>query len=145
MSPDLVFRIHSNSMKKCILELNEYCKTFFDAYNQLNFNLETPFIIGDDHHSSITSHKNMVVDIFHYLYSAVLKMKCYMHQIDPISLESIEDYRELLKKESTYEEFHEYIMETFVYCKCLLPLQTCPIIKHKCIHERIENLNYVSR
>lgn len=132
-------------MKNDILELNKYCKTFFKTYNELNMNMETPFICGDEHHRSITSHKNMVTDIFHYLYSAVLKMKCYMHQLDPISLESVEDYRELLKKETTYEEFKEYLMDTFVYCKCLHPMQNCPIIKHKCAHLRVENLKYVAR
>ncbi|KAL7738768.1 hypothetical protein ACLKA6_001169 [Drosophila palustris] len=140
-----VLRSANNSMKKAVLELNQQCKHFYKAYNQLDRTLETPFIMGDDHHRSIECHKIMVNDIFNYFYSAVLKIKCYMHQLDPINLESVEDYRELLKKETSNDEFHDYLINSFVYCKCLQIKPTCPIEKLKCNHERLEKLKYVSR
>jgi len=132
-------------MKKAVLEINQQCKQFYKTYNQLDRSMETPFIMGDDHHRSIECHKIMVTDIFNYYYSAVLKIKCYMHQLDPINLESVEDYRELLKKETSNEEFRDYLMNSFVYCKCLKPKPTCPIEKLKCKHERVANLKFVSR
>ncbi|KAH8402548.1 hypothetical protein KR222_011742 [Zaprionus bogoriensis] len=140
-----VVRTSNNSMKHAVLDLNTHCKKFIDIYNELDMGQETPFILGDEHHRSIGTHKTMVIDIFHYLYAAVLKMKCYMHQLDPINLESVEDYREILKRESNHEEFHNYLMDTFVYCKCLQPAPTCPIVKLKCAHPRIDNLKYVGR
>ncbi|EDW63599.1 uncharacterized protein [Drosophila virilis] len=140
-----VMRCSNNSMKHAILDINVECKKFYEAYNQLDHSLETPFIMGDKHHRSIKCHKLMVIDIFNYFYSAVLKMKCYMHQLDPISLESVEDYRELLKADSNNEDFHEFLMKSFVYCKCLQPKPTCPIVKVECMHDKIDNLKYVSR
>ncbi|EDW02893.1 GH10791 [Drosophila grimshawi] len=136
-----VMRGSNNDMKHAVLDLNIECKKFYEAYNQLDKNMETPLILGDKYHHSIEHHKEMVADIFNYLYSAILKMKCYMHQLDPISLESVEDYRELLKADSSNEEFEEFLMKKFVYCKCLQPRPTCPILKLKCAHGKIHNLN----
>ncbi|EDW11722.1 uncharacterized protein LOC6576289 [Drosophila mojavensis] len=140
-----VMRSSNNSMKHGILNIHLECKKFYKAYDQLDRSLETPFILGDKYHRSIKSHKLMMIDIFNYFYSAVLKMKCYLHQLDPMSLESVEDYRELLKEGSSNEEFAELVMSTFVYCKCLQPVPTCPIKKLKCSHKKIEDLTYVSR
>ncbi|XP_030241898.1 uncharacterized protein LOC115563297 isoform X2 [Drosophila navojoa] len=121
-----VMRSSNNSMKHGILNIHLECKKFYKAYDQLDRSLETPFILGDKYHR-------------------MLKMKCYLHQLDPMSLESVEDYRELLKEDSSNEEFAELVMSTFVYCKCLQPAPTCPIKKLKCSHKKIEDLTYVSR
>ncbi|XP_030370599.1 uncharacterized protein LOC115621175 [Scaptodrosophila lebanonensis] len=137
-----VLRASNNCLKHSILELSTHCKEFYAAYKKLDKKMETPFILGDKHHRSIQHHKIMVVDIFNYFYASILKMKAFMHQLDPISLESIEDYRTLLKP---CEEFEEYLMKRFQYCKCLHPRPTCPIEKLKCLHQRITNLTFVSR
>ncbi|ALC38435.1 CG31910 [Drosophila busckii] len=138
-------RHSNNEMKNALMELNNHCKHFYNVYGELNKSLETPFIMGDKHHRSIRYHKIMTVDIFNYLYAAVLKMKCYMHQLDPINLDSVEDYRELLNKDSEREEFKEYLENNYIFCKCLKPAPTCPIEKLKCLHQNIQSLRYVSR
>ncbi|XP_034668306.1 uncharacterized protein LOC117901602 [Drosophila subobscura] len=140
-----VLRASNNKMKQSVMELDTYCKKFYAAYNRLNKTLETPLIMGDQHHRSIQHHKVMAVDIFNYFHATVLKLKCYMHQLDPLNLESVEEYRELLKTEAQPEEFEEHLMERFVYCKCFHKEPTCPIEKLKCTHHNIENLKYVSR
>ncbi|XP_017070051.2 LOW QUALITY PROTEIN: uncharacterized protein LOC108107153 [Drosophila eugracilis] len=140
-----VVRASNNTLKNSLMEINQTCKKFYAAYDQLDKTQETPFIMGDSLHRSIKYHKIMAVDIFNYLYATVLKLKCYMHQLDPVNLESVEDYRELLQNESLMEEFDEYLKGHFVYCKCLKPIQTCPILKLKCSHKNLVNLKYVSR
>ncbi|XP_017002830.2 uncharacterized protein [Drosophila takahashii] len=140
-----VLRASNNTMKNSLLKINQHCKKFYAAYERLDKTLETPMIMGDCHHRSIKYHKMMAVDIFNYLYAVVLKLKCYMHQLDPVNLESVEDYRDLLQNESLMDEFDEYLKGNFVYCKCLLPTQTCPILKLKCSHQNLVNLKYVSR
>lgn len=132
-------------MKNNILAIYLECKKFYAACDQLDRNQETPFIMGDKYHRSIYAHKRMMIDIFNYCYSAVLNLKCYLHQLDPISLESVEDYRKLLKEDSSNEEFAELVKSTFVYCKCLHPRPTCPIKKLKCSQKQIETFKYVSR
>ncbi|XP_017134513.1 uncharacterized protein LOC108150727 [Drosophila elegans] len=140
-----VVRASNNTLKNSLLEVNQHCKKFYAAYERLDKSRETPFLMGDSHHRSIKYHKIMAVDIFNYLYALVLKLKCYMHQLDPVNLESVEDYRELLQNESVMEEFDEYLKVHFVYCKCLQPYPTCPILKLKCSHQNLVNLKYVSR
>ncbi|XP_043645454.1 uncharacterized protein LOC122614844 [Drosophila teissieri] len=140
-----VVRASNNKMKNALMEINQQCKEFYAAYERLDKTQETPFIIGDSHHRSIRYHKIMAVDIFNYLYATVLKLKCFMHQLDPVNLESVEEYRDLLQNESLLEEFEEYLNDHFVYCKCMYPIPTCPILKLKCSHQNITNLKYVSR
>ncbi|XP_034100726.2 uncharacterized protein LOC117565622 isoform X1 [Drosophila albomicans] len=139
-----ILRAATDSMQDAILNLKQDCKQFNKIYNQLNKRIGTPLIMGDEHHQSIQCHKIMITDIFNYFYSTVLKIKCYVHQLDPINLESVEDYRELLKKETEYEDFQDYLMHSFVYCKCLQSRPTCPIQKLKCYH-KIETLKHTSR
>ncbi|XP_016945888.3 uncharacterized protein [Drosophila suzukii] len=140
-----VVRASNNTMKNSLMEISLHCKKFYAAYERLDKTQETPMIMGDSHHRSIKYHKMVAVDIFNYLYAVVLKLKCFMHQLDPVNLESVEDYRDLLQNESMMEEFDEYLKENFVYCKCLQPTQTCPILKLKCSHQNLVNLKYVSR
>ncbi|XP_001357409.3 uncharacterized protein [Drosophila pseudoobscura] len=140
-----VLRTSNNNMKRAVLELDTHCKRFYAAYDRLNKSLETPLIMGDPSHRCIQHHKIMAVDIFNYFHATVLKLKCYMHQLDPLNLESVEEYRELLKTEAQCEEFEGHLMENFVYCKCLHKRPTCPVEKLKCYHHNIANLKYVSR
>ncbi|EDV31573.1 uncharacterized protein Dana_GF14483 [Drosophila ananassae] len=140
-----VIRASNNKLKKAVLKILVECKEFYDVYDSLDKTQSTPFILGDKSHRSIQYHKIMVVDIFNYFHAMVLKLKCYMHQLDPVNLESVEDYREMLQNEAMCEEFDEYLNVRFVYCNCLLPRQTCPILKLKCSHQNIKNLKYVSR
>ncbi|XP_017024098.1 uncharacterized protein [Drosophila kikkawai] len=140
-----VVRVSNNTIKAAILKVSEYCKEFYAAYDRLDKTQETPFLLGDKHHRCIQYHKIMAVDIFNYFYAMVLKLKCYMHQLDPMSMESVEEYREVLKNEAIMEEFDEYLKMRFVYCRCLQPVQTCPILKLKCSHKNLANLKYVSR
>ncbi|KAH8409927.1 hypothetical protein KR009_001252, partial [Drosophila setifemur] len=140
-----VLRTSNNTMKHVLLDISKQCKEFYAAYDRLDKGQETPFLLGDSHHRCIQYHKIMVVDIFNFLYAMVLKLKCYMHLLDPVNLESVEDYREVLQTEALAEEFEEYLTMRFVYCKCLQPMQTCPIFKLKCSHRNLANLKYVSR
>ncbi|KAH8329215.1 hypothetical protein KR074_006006, partial [Drosophila pseudoananassae] len=140
-----VIRASNNKIKIALMEILEECKEFYHVYDTLDKTQATPFILGDNHHRNIQHHKIMVVDIFNYFHAMVLKLKCYMHQLDPVNLESVEDYRDVLQSQAMCEEFDEYLNTRFVYCKCLLPMQTCPILKLKCSHQNLKNLKYVSR
>ncbi|XP_020810644.1 uncharacterized protein LOC110185967 [Drosophila serrata] len=140
-----VVRVSNNTIKAALMKVSEHCKEFYAAYDKLDKTQETPLLLGDKHHRCIKYHKIMAVDIFNYFYAMVLKLKCYMHQLDPMSVESVEEYRLVLQKEVLMEEFEEYLKMRFVYCRCLLPTQTCPILKLKCSHQNLENLKYVSR
>ncbi|EDW78062.1 uncharacterized protein Dwil_GK24215 [Drosophila willistoni] len=140
-----VIRKSNKDMKYRVLELDKYCKQFYKAYDKLDKTMETPFIMGDQHHRSIRTHKIMVADIFNYFHAAVLKLKCFMHQLDPVNLESVEDYREVLKTEGNATEVDEYLKTQFVYCHCLHPKPKCPLVEVKCDYHKIENLKFVSR
>ncbi|KAH8298118.1 hypothetical protein KR018_007019, partial [Drosophila ironensis] len=140
-----VVRTSNNTLKAALLDIYDHCMDFYNAYNRLDKTQETPFIMGDSHHKCIKHHKIMVVDIYNYFYAMVLKLKCFMHQLDPVNLESVEDYRDLLLNETVTQEFEEYLVARFVYCKCLLPERTCPILKLQCSHQNLANLKYVSR
>ncbi|XP_017041409.1 uncharacterized protein LOC108088215 [Drosophila ficusphila] len=140
-----VVRASNNTLKKSLLEISQHCKEFYAAYDRLDKTQETPFILGDKFHQGIKRHKIMAVEIFNYLYALVLKLKCFMHQLDPVNLESVEEYRDLLQNEAQMEEFEEYLKVRFTYCNCLRPMKTCPIFKLKCSHKNLLNLKYVSR
>lgn len=132
-------------MKTSLIKVSELCKEFYAMYERLDKTQETPFLLGDKHHRCIQHHKIMAVDIFNYFYAMMLKLKCHMHQLDPMNPESVEEYRDVLQNEALMEEFEEYLTVRFVYCRCLRPEQTCPILKLKCSHQNLANLKYVSR
>ncbi|BFG05752.1 uncharacterized protein DMAD_04417 [Drosophila madeirensis] len=106
-----------------IESMRSYVLTFRRECSKLNLEEETPFIRGDAFHKPIRFFIDLVDELFDYFFSMHLKLDCAARQLDPMDLDSLEHYQQLLQ---TNEDFEEYFMYNLSYCQCLRMPPKCP-------------------
>ncbi|XP_011189203.1 uncharacterized protein LOC105216424 [Zeugodacus cucurbitae] len=108
----------SDSLRK----LRQQCILFNSLHSLLDLTMETPFIIGDTFHKPIAYFVELVDDLFKYLHALSVKLKYLSHQLEPVDLLVLEEYKAALEPS---EDFDEYLLVGLSYCKCLRPKQVC--------------------
>ncbi|XP_004525885.1 uncharacterized protein LOC101452707 [Ceratitis capitata] len=108
----------SDSLRK----LRQNCIAFNALHSHLDMTLGTPFITGDTFHKPIGFFIELVDDLFKYFHALQLKLKYLSHQLDPVDLMVLEEYKVALEPS---EDFEEYLHTGLSYCKCLRPKKLC--------------------
>ncbi|XP_067639843.1 uncharacterized protein [Eurosta solidaginis] len=108
----------SDSLRK----LQSECCIFRNLFDYLDLAVETPLIVGDTFHKPISFFVELIDDLFKYLHALSLKLKYLSHQLDPLDLMVLEEYKTALEPS---EDFEEYLLTGLSYCKCLRPKPVC--------------------
>ncbi|XP_054730429.1 uncharacterized protein LOC129239137 [Anastrepha obliqua] len=108
----------SDSLRK----LRQKCLVFNSLHKCLDMTMETPFILGDTFHKPIAFFIELVDDLFKYLHALSVKFKYLSHQLDPVDLLALEEYKVALEPS---EDFEDYLLTGLSYCKCLRPKRPC--------------------
>ncbi|XP_001360428.2 uncharacterized protein [Drosophila pseudoobscura] len=123
----------NKSLWRQIESLRSYVLAFRRECKNLNLEEQTPFIQGDAFHKPIKFFIELVDELFNYFFSLHLKLDCAARQLDPMDLESLEEYQKLLKPN---EDFEEYFLYNLSYCQCLRMPPKCPETR---VYTNIEN------
>ncbi|XP_017494638.1 PREDICTED: uncharacterized protein LOC108382777, partial [Rhagoletis zephyria] len=103
-------------------KLRQECIVFNSLHKLLDLTMETPLILGDTFHRPLAFFIELVDDLFKYMHALSLKLKYLSHQLDPLDLLVLEEYKASLELS---EDFEEYLLTGLSYCKFLRPKPTC--------------------
>ncbi|XP_061389926.1 uncharacterized protein LOC133325118 [Musca vetustissima] len=92
-----------------MIELKKRC-------NKLDYNVESPFILGTYNLKSLGYTRQLIEDLYEYFHEQLFKLKCWAQLIAPEDSVSIEDYRTLIHP---CKEYENRIMEYLDSCKCM--------------------------
>ncbi|XP_017125982.1 uncharacterized protein LOC108145229 [Drosophila elegans] len=115
-----------HSLRPYVLLLRRECA-------KLDPNEDSPFILGDVFHKPIKFFMDLVDELFAYFYSCHLQLDCAARLLDPLDLDSLENYQKLL---APNEDFDEYFMLNMSFCKCLRLPPKCPQIES---HQKVKD------